>query len=173
MAIPTLLSILDRVGLLIGGTQPDPTNKPHFFSGFQVGDQTGVAGIQGAYSIPPETLADAPCALLYPASFEAMGPAHAGQLMQGNEDNQDDITIWILLHRSDLPTQYALMVPFRDSIPALFRSHMQLNGLVNIDAFIVHGHTGRLLHEAVEYIGWEFTLRVRQLYSVTYADAGP
>lgn len=171
MPIPTLLSILDKVGLLIGGTQPNPIGSPHFYSGLQVGDNTGVAGIAGCYSIPPETLPDPPVALLYPSSFDAMGPAHAGQLMQGNEDNQDDITIWVLLWRNDLPTQYAAMVPFRDSIPALFRQHMQLGGLINIDAFIIHGHTGRMVHEAVEYIGWEFTLRIRQLYSVTYADS--
>jgi hypothetical protein len=171
VAPPTLLSILDRVALLIGGSQPDPVGSPHFYSGVQVGDGTGVAGIQGAYSIPPETLPDPPVALLFPSSFSAGGPAHAGQLMQGNEDNEDLVNIWVLLWRNDLPTQYAAMVQYRDSIPALFRQHMQLSGLVNIDAFIVHGHTATMAWESDTYLGWEFTLRVRQLYSVTYADS--
>jgi hypothetical protein len=171
VAIPTLLALLDRIGLLIGGTAPDPVGSPHFFSGVQVGDGTGVAGIQGCYAIPPETLPDAPVGLVLPETFTAGGPGHAGQLMQGNEDNEDLIRIWLLLWRNDLPTQYALLVPFRDSIPALFRQHMQLGGLVNVDAFIVHGTAGQLRWEATTYIGWEFVLRVRQLYSVTYADS--
>jgi hypothetical protein len=171
MTTPSLMSVLDRIGLLIGGTQPDPVGSPHFYSGVQVGDGTGVAGIQGCYSIPPETLPDPPIAVLWPDKFEAMGPAHAGQLMQGNEDNQDDIYLWVLLWRNDLPTQYAAMVQYRDSIPALFRQHMQLGGLVNIDAFVIAGRTGTMKWENDTYLGWEFTLRIRQLYSVTYADS--
>src|ERR1044071_363801 len=171
MTTPSLMSVLDRIGLLIGGTQPDPVGSPHFYSGVQVGDGPGVPAIRGCSSIPPETLPDPPIAVLWPDKFEAMGPAHAGQLMQGNEDNQDDIYLWVLLWRNDLPTQYAAMVQYRDSIPALFRQHMQLGGLVNIDAFVIAGRTGTMKWENDTYLGWEFTLRIRQLYSVTYADS--
>lgn len=165
------LTILDKIGLLVGGTAPDPAGSPHFYSGAQVGDGTGVSGIAGCYSIPPETLPDPPIAILLPENFTLQGPAHAGQLMQGNEDNEDHIRIWLLLWRNDLPTQYANLVPFRDSVPALFRSHMQLGALINIDAFIVAGHTGVMKWAGVEYLGWEFVLRIRQLLSVIYADS--
>jgi hypothetical protein len=169
--VAAYLAILDRIGLLVGGSQPDPVNSPHFYSGVQVGDATGVAGIQGCYAIPPETLPDPPVAIVIPESFTTGGPSHSGQLMQGNEDNEDHIRIWVLLWRSDAPTQYERLIPFRDSMPALFRSHMQLGGLIDIDAFLIAGHTGLMRWAGTEYLGWEFILRTRQLLSVVYSDS--
>lgn len=165
------LAILNKVAQLVGGTAPDPINSPYFFSGSQVGDNTGIAGIAGCYSIPPETLPDPPIGIVIPENFTLQGPAHSGQLMQGNEDNEDHIRIWVLLWRNDAPTQYANLIPFRDGVPALFRAHMQLGGLVNIDAFIVAGHSAVMKWNGTEYLGWEFILRVRQLLSVTYTDS--
>ena len=172
MAIPTLQAILNQVALLIGGTQSTDPQSPYFFSGVRAGDGTGLVGVNGAYSIPSETLdCEPPVALMFPNSFTAMGPAHHGQLMQGNEDNEDLIHIWLLVWRGDLPTEYALMVAFRDAVPALFRGHMQLSGMSpapNVDAFIIDGRTGTMHWGGQDYMGWEFVLRVRQLYSVTY-----
>jgi len=167
------LDILNRIGLLIGGSQPNAAESPYFYSGVQVGDGTGVQGIQGAYSIPPETLPDPPVALVLPDGFELGGTGHREVLMQGNEYNEDEIKIWLLLWRNDAPTQFSSLVPFRDLIPALFRGHMQLNGLTDTDAFVVRGHVSVMRWAGIDYLGWEFILRVRQVLVVAYSDPGP
>lgn len=152
---------------MVGGTAPDPTNNPHWFSGSTAGDGTGVAGIAGCYSVPPETLPDPPIGVLTPERFHAMGPER-DILIQGEEFNEDHIRISLLLWRNDLPTQYANLINYRDSVPAVFRSHMQLGGTVNLDAFITEGRTGLVTWGGTEYIGWEFQLRIRRLLQPSY-----
>lgn len=125
----------------------------------------------GFYSIPPETLPDPPLGLLLPDGFEAGGLGERKILWQGNEANEDLFRLWVLCWRNDLPTQFATLVTFRDSIPALFRSHIQLSGTINIDAFVERGHTGLLKYAGTDYLGWEFILRVRQILTPVYSDS--
>ena len=158
-------TILDQVARVVGGTAPDSTNRPRWFSGAQTGDSTGVAGIKGCYSAPPETIQDVPTGLVMPLSFIVPNSI----LTQGEEYNEDLIRLVLFVARNDPQTQWATLAPYRDTVAAAFRSHLQLFASLNVlDASLVNGKSGILDWGGTPYLVWDMTIRVRRMFTPTY-----
>lgn len=157
-------SLLNAVAQVVGGTQPNPANDPFWFSGFQVGDGTGVAGLHGCHSLPPGAIEDPP------EAFVAGGALRlTEEPRQGIKGYDDDIRIQIMVGRVDLITDYSVLDPFRDLVPAAFDTHMQLFATPTVlDAVITSGKPGFLSYANSPYVGWEFVLRVRRLSPTVY-----
>lgn len=155
------VDVLDKIARVVGGTVS--TQDPSFFSGAMAGDSTGVAGLTGCYASPPDGIQAVPVAIVLP------GPFKADLASIGEEDNQDDVRLLVLVSASILESQNRVLVPYRDSVPAAFRAHMQLFGNPSaLDAFVTGGNPG--VHEwgKTPYLAWEFTVRVRRFLPVTY-----
>jgi hypothetical protein len=154
--------VLDRVAQVVGGAKT--TNDPHFFSGaIMDGGTTGVAGLTGCYSSPPEGIQALPVGIVLSDNFKA------DLASLGEEDNEDFVHVLILVAPFIAETQRALLMPYRDTVPAAFRAQMQLYDTTKaLDAFITEGHTGVYDWGGIGYLAWDFTIRVRRMVGVTY-----
>ncbi len=153
--------VLDHIARVVGGTVS--TTDSHFFSGDQANDGTGVAGLKGCWSETPNGIQSTPVAIVMPAPFTATLNT------QGKEPNEDHVKIQVLVAKYDLKSQMGVLTPFRDSVPAAFRAHMQAFAIPDIiDCFITAGRPGVGKYGSDEYLAWDFDLRVRRLLSVTY-----
>jgi len=156
--------VLDHLARVVGGTVT--TYDAAFFSGDKVGDATGVSGLKGCYSKAPRALAvSTPVAIVMPGPFSA-------ELMggQGKEFNEDEVKILVLVAPYDNKSQMGVLTPYRDSVPAAFRAHMQAYSIPDgLDAWIVSGRAGVHEYAGTDYLAWEFTCRVRRLLNVIYA----
>jgi hypothetical protein len=157
-------NLLDDLALLIGGTAPDLANRPGFYSGFEVGDGTGVATLHGCYSQPPESIDDLPIAIVksFPISFT---------VRRGNpEANVDTIPLQILVSRDDVPSESPTLVNFRDTVEAAFRAHLTIAtvaGAVNLtpavsEALPTSGKSGVTKYNGVDYLGWDMMITVKR-----------
>jgi hypothetical protein len=158
--------VADGIAKVVGGSQPDATNRPRFFSGAQVGDGTGVSGIDFAWSAPPEQIQDAPMAIVLPSSFSVTREP----LTQGQEDNADDFKLLILANRAAPTDIWATLTAFRDTVPAAFRAHMTLFSTANVlQAYVKAGKgPGHVEWGGQTYLGWDFTIRVLRVLPVSY-----
>lgn len=159
------LDVLSAIAHVAGGTQPDPFGKPYWYSGKDTGDSTGVTGLSGCWAVPDETLADTPIGLVLPGSWRLPNDI----LTQGMEYNEDDVILHVLVNRSPIQAQLAILAPFRDSVPVAFRGHMTAFGVA--DALALFASSGRFIEQewgGQEYLGLEFTIRVQRAPHVTY-----
>ncbi len=161
--------VLDHIAQVVGGTK-SPTDK-RFFSGDEAADGTGVSGLKGCWSDAPNGIQSLPVAIVEPGPFT--DSLSGGQ---GREDAEDEVRVRVLVAKQDLKASMGVLTPFRDSVPAAFRAHMQgtdashLNPIPDIiDCFITRGTPGPYTYSGTDYLGWEFTVRVRRLLSVSYA----
>lgn len=157
--------VLDHLAKVVGGTVT--TTDPHFFSGAIVGDGSGIAGLTGCYSAAPGGIGVPPVAILLPSRFQATMRA------QGDEDNVEEVRLLLLVATADNESELALLNPFRDLVPAAFRSHMRAFAMPNNGyCFVSAGESG--VHEwgGQEYFAWNFTLTVQRDLPVQYLD-GP
>src|SRR5467141_3625414 len=99
-------TLLDTIALKIGGTQYAVGTNPHLYSGYLTGDSTGISGIHGCYSVPPETVQEPPLGILLPGSFTINSDRARDILIQGEEYNIDDVHLLLLVRRNDAKTQY-------------------------------------------------------------------
>jgi hypothetical protein len=144
-------TLLNAVAQVVGGTAPNPATEPFWFSGSQVGDGTGVAGLKGCFSTPPGSIEDPPMAFVIGGPFRLTDEPRQG--IKGYED-----------------MDYSILDPFRDSVPAAFDSHMQLFSTPTVlDAVIVSGRPGFFAWGRFPFVGWEFGLRVRRLAPIVYS----
>jgi hypothetical protein len=167
----------DAIARVVGGTAPDPANKPRWFSGVEVGDGSGVANVIGCYSAAQAQISVAgggqvgnavgmvlngPGNLHYPASTDSLGPSQ--------EYSFDNLRLLVLIPRSDPETEDAMITPFRDTIPAAFRAHTTLFNLVNVNqAAPTNWRPIAMVYGSGKFIGWDFTLRVFRTTTVTYS----
>src|SRR5690348_13482878 len=112
--------VLDGLARVVGGTV-NP-NDATFFSGNLAGDSTGVAGVKGCFSVKPDNLQTTPVGVLIPDTFTQSDP------LQGEQNNEDWVTLVLYVARYDAKAQGALLNSFRDLIPAAFHSHMTAFG---------------------------------------------
>lgn len=161
----TFQDLLNAVAQVVGGTPPNPATDPTWYSGFQVGDGTGVVGLRGCHSTPPGAVEDPPLAFVMGGQLRL-----TEEPRQGIKGYEDSLRIQIMVGHVEPTTDYAILDPFRDSVPAAFDSHMQLFGTPNVlDAVIIGGKPGFLAWAGLPYVGWEFTLRVRRLAPVVFS----
>lgn len=161
----TFQDLLGAVAQVVGGTQPDAVNNPFWYSGFEVGDGTGVAGIKGCMSVPPGAIQDTPMAFCMGSTLRL-----SEEPRQGIKGYEDMIRIQLFVGRVETSVDYSVLDPFRDLIPAAFDSHMQLFATANVlDAVIIGGNPAALTWASQPYIGWDFHLRVRRLSSIIYS----
>lgn len=173
----TYQDIRDAVARVIGGTAPDPANRPRWFSGYEVGDSTGVSGMIGCYSAAQAQLSAAgggPVGgalgvvlngtgnLDYPGSEDSLGPSQMYEF--------DNLRLLVLIPRADPETEDALVTPFRDTIPAALRSHTTLFASANVSqAAASSWRPIALTWGDGHFIGWDFSIRVFRVTNVTYA----
>ncbi len=172
----TFQDLLDQIALKIGGTQPDVTGNPHFYSGYVKGDATGISGIHGCYSVPPETVQEPPLGILLPGSFQVNPDRPRDLLIQGEEYQIDDVHLLLLVRRNDAKTQYANLNPFRDSVPAALRAATQLgnpsliSGQSLLQVWPSSGRAGVFRWANTQLIGWDFTIRIARMIQATYVS---
>lgn len=172
----TFQDFLDQIASLLGGTQPDAGTNPHFYSSYKAGGTPPVAGLNGCYSVPPATLQEPPIAIIVPGPFTVNSDRAKDLLAQGEEYQVDDLKLYVFVRENDPKTQFANLNPFRDSIPALMRSHLQLgnasllSGQSILQVSIAAGRPGVFTYAGTELIGWEFTLRAIRMVAAIYAS---
>jgi hypothetical protein len=168
--------LLDAMAKVVGGTQSDSTTNPHFYSGYKSQDGTGIAGIHGCYSVPPEVIGDPPIGVIVPGKFTVNSDRTRDLLTMGEEYNVDDLKLFLFVRNNDSKTQYANLNPFRDSVPAAFRAATQLGnaGLIAgqqiLQVWCSDGRAGVFTWAGTSLIGWEFNLRVIRTLMVTYSS---
>jgi hypothetical protein len=167
--------IADNIAKVVGGTQPDPIQRPRFFSGDQVADGTGLqpgAGyptFKGCYSVPEDTIPEVPMGIVLPGPFEISGGKSRDVYTQGVEINTDDLRLLILIARQDAETTYQNLMPYRDIVPATFAAKMTAFSSANVLQAMVRGGKPITVNWAgVAYDGMEFTIRVIRLIPRTY-----
>jgi hypothetical protein len=166
--------LLDAIAKLVGGNQPDPQTNPHFYSGYKNQDASGVAGLHGCYSVPPESIQEPPLAVLIPGPFNVNSDKAKDLLVQGEEYNVDNLKLFLFVRNNDSKTQFANLNPFRDLIPAVFRGAVQLGnpalivGQTILQITCADGRPGVFTYAGTSLIGWEYTLRVIRMLAVSY-----
>src|ERR1035437_647993 len=156
-------AIMDAVALLVGGTV-SPT-KPHFYSGFNVGDATGVAGLKGCWStVPSSGFGELPMAMVMAGPFIAK----IGQPEEEVERFRLLVAVAPVDSESDMPS----LIAYKKILQQLFRDHMQL-GLAYgevLQGFIVADTPGNYIIGGTEYYAWDFTLEVTREINYTYTS---
>jgi hypothetical protein len=167
--------LMDACAKVVGGNQPEPGTNPHFYSGYNnQQDGTGIAGLHGCYSVPPETIQEPPLGVILPGSFTVNSEKQRDLLVQGEEYNVDNLKLFIFVRNTDSKTEFANLTPFRDSVPAAFRAATQLGnpnliaGQSLLQVWCADGRPGVFTWGGTTLIGWEFTLRVLRMIFATY-----
>lgn len=165
------VDLLNDMALVIGGTAVSAPPLG-FYSGAQAGDGTGVSGLKGCYSIAPlAILNELPVGILVPRSFTAT------LMQQGYEENKERIQLLILAAKVDQATDLNILYPFRDTVPAQLRAHMQadqISGATSLTpepllVFAVSGRMGQVIWNGINYYGWSFDIDVLRTPQVTYS----
>jgi hypothetical protein len=166
--------VLDRIAKIIGGSQPDATNRPRWFSGDQVGDATGIQpgtpSFKGCYSAPPEAFDDYPVGVVLPGPFSVGGPQNQDVYYQGKEYNVDDLRLLIVFGRVDAETDVANLAPYRDLVPTAFAAKFASGDTTGteLQAMVRSGKPVTTTWGGVPYVGLEFTVRVIRMLNRTY-----
>lgn len=147
--------VLDALARVVGGTVT-PADS-HFYSGDQVQDSTGIAGVKGCYSVKPTNLQSTPVGVIIADRFSAPDP------LQGEQEVEDWVKLVLYVAKSDDKNAGALINSFRDLVPTTFHSHMQAFGAANIDVHIASGQAVLREWGAIRYFAWDFSIRVRRL----------
>lgn len=168
--------LLDNVARVVGGTQPDATNRPRWFSGDQAGDSSGILALygpsfKGCYSAPVEAPQDYPVAIVLPGKFEVGGPLNRDTFWQGEELNVDELRLLVAISKVDLETDFTNLEQYRDLVPAAFAGHMTAFSTNNALQIMVSGGQTRQINWAGQkYDGWEFTIRAIRMIPQTYTS---
>lgn len=157
--------VLANIALIVGGTQPDATNKPYFYSGAQKGDNSEISGIKGCYLGPPETVdCDPPFAVVLLGNGSDGGDFRGSDLLtQGNLFKQDFVRLQVCVGRTQPQYQHDTLIGFRDTVPATFAGKLGINATANVMTVFPQDYR----HASVEYGGTEymcieFRLRVQR-----------
>jgi hypothetical protein len=168
-------SVMDAIAQVVGGTQPDATNRPRWFSGRDSGDGTGLLPggtypvFTGCYSAPPDAIEDYPVGVVLPGPFQIRGADGRENYWQGSELNVDDLSVWIIVARQDSQTTFGNLMPYRDLMPAAFAAKMTAFSTVNIlQAMVVSGRPKALKWGDITYDAIEFVVRVSRMIPRTY-----
>lgn len=157
--------VLANIALIVGGTQPDATNKPYFYSGVQTGDSTGISGIKGCYLGPPESIdCDVPFAVVLLGTGTDGSDFRGGSnLYQGELFKQDYIKLQICVGRTQPQYQFDTLIGYRDTVPTTFAGKMTINSTANVlDVFPQDYRFAEVMWAGTPYMCLEFRLRVRR-----------
>lgn len=173
----TLQDVRDACARVVGGTAPDLTNRPRWFSGVDSADGTGVSGMVGCYSAARGAISVAgggavgsavgmvlngPGNLHYPASVDSLGPSQ--------EFTFHNLRLLVLVPRSEIETEDAAVTPFLDSVRAAFRAHTTLFNTAQVNQAVPSAWRPIAIKwGGDQFIGWDFTIRVFMTVNVTYA----
>lgn len=161
------LDMLNAAAKVVGGTQPDPTGNPYWFSGRDVGDSSGVAGLSGCWSLPPSVLGATPIAMVLPGPWR---PADVTYPTQGHKFEEQELHVRVMVGHDDEQAQLALLVPFRDLVPPAFDSHMMLFNTAGVtSAWCSEGDFLEVSWPAgTTYFALIFVVRCQRAITVTY-----
>lgn len=148
--------VLDKIAQVVGGAVS--AADPHFFSG-----AGGIAGIAGCYSVPPENVDKMPLGIVLLDQFTSVLASI------GEEDNDDQIRLLLLVAPYRIEAEMSKLTPFRDTVPAGFRAHTQLfSAPSTLSAFVVSGRGGVHQWRGNPYLAYEFTIHVSRMLDVSY-----
>jgi hypothetical protein len=160
--------LLKAMARLVGGNQPDATNNPYWFSGRDVGDSSGVAGLAGCYWPAPEVIQDTPVALILPVGGKLLQPFPT----QGHKQLEDEVHVRVMVGHSDLPTMLTAVADFYDLVPATFDANMQLLNVAPNVIFAANCHPPQVLEVewgGSAYAALEFPVLIQRNIPVTYS----
>lgn len=154
--------ILNAIAQVVGGTAL--ATVPHFYSGQRAADGTGVSGLAGCWSTDPPNPGKTPVGIVIPDQFTAELAS------QGEETQNDTLKLYILVAPyTGGPYDLPQLTPYRDTVPAVFRSHMSaLNSAGVLWSWIGGGRLRLYQVGGTEYLAWEFTVELERSLSVTY-----
>jgi hypothetical protein len=166
------LDLLNAVARVVGGTQPDAAHatvpaalQPYWFSGKDTGDASGVAGLAGCSSLPPEVIQATPVGMVLPGPWHPLDATPIG----GRKFTEDQIHVRVLVGHDDLTAQMARLVPFRDLVPPAFDGHMQLfNSAGVMTAWCADGDFMEVTWGGDVYVALVFIVHVQRALPVTY-----
>lgn len=149
---------------MIGGTAFTANGATNFYSGYENGDSTGVTGLKGCYSAPPEGTIDLPGAIILPESGSAILNT------QGLEDMVDEVRLLVLVANVTPEAEYPNLLPFRDNIPVQLRKFMTLNQTASVSSAFMNGYkAGTVTWAGDTFYGLDCKIRIqRYLTGVTY-----
>jgi hypothetical protein len=166
-----LTDVFDAVAQVVGGSAPDATNRPRWFSGVDSADGTGIAGINGCYSGPQQQYFNPPVGVVMSVRQRLANPIR-DTLTQGTELREADFSLYILDATDDQETQFGIISAFPDLVYSAFASHVGLFSLSNEYQAAVVADDGpkKFSWSGKDFIAWEFTIRVlRDFYGRTYS----
>jgi hypothetical protein len=165
---------LDNVALLVGGTKDVSSGAAQgFYSGAKANDSTGIGGgLLGVYSRPPNTISAWPVGILIPndGSLEVKS--------QNDEQDVDFIELCIFGQRDDLAGSIATFNVYRDTVPAIFRTHWTLRGYAGAtvlnpavgSCWVSRYRFGPMTWQTTQYPGCKFTIRLWRPMTVTFTE---
>ena len=163
--------VFDAIALIVGGTQPDATGQPFFYSGAQKGDSTGISGIKGCYSAPPLSInCDTPFAVVFMGAGTDGSDFRGGSnLTQGTLFKQDMVKLQICTGLTSPNYQYDTLMDFRDTIPNTLAGKLTLNSTATVfDAFPQDYRFANVEWAGTTYMCLEFHIRVRRWVAQTW-----
>jgi hypothetical protein len=171
-------TVLDNIAKIIGGSQPDATNRPRWFSGRDSSDSTGLLPggsyplFTGCHSAPPEAFEDFPVGVVLPGPFTVGGPQNQDVYYQGKEYNVDDLRLLIVFGRIDSQTDVANLAPYRDLVPAALAAKFASGDTTGteLQAMVRSGKPVTTTWGGVPYVGFEFSIRVIRMLNRTYVQ---
>jgi len=170
----TYLNLLSAVARVVGGTHPDTAHStvtasqlPYWYSGRDTGDNSGVSGLVGCWSLPTELIGGTPVGMVLP------GPWKPDEVlsypMQGRKFVEDQVHVRIMVGHDDEQAQMAALVNFRDTVPPAFDGHMELfNTPGVVSAWSNEGDFLEVLWGGNVYFALVFIIRVQRGLNVTY-----
>lgn len=182
------LSLLGAIAQVVGGTQPtlaqlqaglngiggdltgtakldiQTRQQPYWYSGSDVTDGSGVAGLAGCYSLPTEVVGATPVGMVLPSGWNPV----ERMPYQGTKNRIDDIRVRIMIASGDLMAITAQLVDYADLIPTAFDHNMQLFASVGVgQADAGHGRFLEVEWGGKGYFCVEFTIATLRSIPVT------
>ena len=165
--------VLANIALVVGGTQPNATTEPFFYSGAQKGDSTGISGLTGCYLGPFDVInATPPFAVVMLGSGTAGSDFRGGGgLFQGTLFKQDYVKLQICVGLTEPQKQHDTLIAYVDLVPTAFAAKMTLNSTANmLDAFPEDYRFAQVKWGGTDYMCIEWRIRVRRdVAGQTYA----
>jgi hypothetical protein len=164
--------LLNAVAHVVGGTQPSAGQttapavlQPYWYSGRDSADGTGVAGLVGCSSLPPEIIQATPVGMVLPGPWHPLEATPIG----GRKFVEDQIHVRVLVGHDDLTTQMARLVPVRDLVPPAFDGHMQLFNTPGVTtAWCADGDFMEVSWGGNVYVALVFIVHVQRVLTTTY-----
>lgn len=162
-----IMTIHQNIALIVGGTQPDPINHPYFYSGSQVNDGTGLAGVNGCFAAPPSVInCEPPYGILMLRDFTDGGdPSAMERLTYGQLFREDTIQLKLCVpSKTDtFERQYAAVMNLRDLLNNALAAKLTASSSPNVwQAWAYKGRWGHFPWASIDHFALELDILVKR-----------